>query len=976
MLPAPLTAFIGRERALVDVGTAVREHRLVTLVGTGGAGKTRLSIEIARRAVDAFDDGVVWIELAPLTDGALVAQTVAAALGLRHQPGRALADSVAEYLSTRSVLLVLDNCEHVIDAVVELLTVLLAEAPRVHILTTSRERLSLTGERSWPVGPLELPPKRSRDLNTLLNAEAVRLFIDRAAAVKPAFATDAAAVAAIVEICTRVDGIPLAIELAAARMNVLTPRQIADRLAGSMSLLTTGPRTLPRRQRTLRATIDWSYRLLEEQERLLFRRLSVFAGTFSLDAAEAVCGDATFPECDVLDTLAGLADKSLIAVRERAGEARYRMLETVDQFATELLDEEADAEATRRRHAEYYCGLIEAQAPLLYGATRARALQLLDAEHDNIRAALDWTREAPGCAALHQRMISLLWWYWLHRVFWDEAMQRFSAAVGMADAEIDPVVYAQTLYGGGVLAWVSGMFLQSRTWLERCVDLRRTQGDAGALGMALCSLAHSTFDLGDRAAALELARQGLPLVREGCSSWDLALVLTSAYGYVHHAGGFYDEAERAYLEADALWLEHGDEWGRSLALNSLAVVAWRRGDIARAESYARTSLELLRGVGDRWFASRTLLVLGYIAERQTQFEHAVRLLGASDALRSEVGARLMPFEVPEWNRTVDTLRAQLGEHAFGTAWDDGCALDFDAAIAFALGPVTASPSEPAPARSATAAEAAAEPADPEVRAQRAQQRVEPASIPREDDAALAIRAFGPLQVRRDGRLLTNEDWTYARPRELLFYLLSNREGRTRDQIGLDLWPEASPAQLRSSFHVTMHHLRRALGGAEWITFHENRYRFEAARTVAYDVDTFTAIAQDASRAAPGAERTALLERAVGLYRGEFLEGAGFGDWTHAPRERLRRAYADAALQLAATYREAGSLQRAEAVCRELLGRDNLDERAHRLLMQILADAGRPAEALRHLNVLTALLREELSIMPSPETLALADTLRN
>lgn len=292
-LPAPLTSFIGRERALSQVAAIVQSHRLLTLTGPGGSGKTRLAIEVARSVVESFDDGATWIELAAVSDAALVPQTIAAAFGLRQQQGRSAAEAVSEYLAGRSQIIVLDNCEHVIDEAAELVTSLLREAPRVHVLATSRERLGVAGERVWPVPPLGLPRRRTREIDALLASESVRLFLDRAAAVMPAFSIDADSVAAIADICVRVDGIPLAIELAAARMNVLAPRQIADRLADSMNLLTTGARSLPKRQRTLRAAIDWSYRLLSEPERTLFRRLAVFSGSFTLDAAEAVFGRAS-----------------------------------------------------------------------------------------------------------------------------------------------------------------------------------------------------------------------------------------------------------------------------------------------------------------------------------------------------------------------------------------------------------------------------------------------------------------------------------------------------------------------------------------------------------------------------------------------------------------------------------------------------------------------------------------------------------
>jgi predicted ATPase/DNA-binding SARP family transcriptional activator len=969
-LPAPLTSFIGREKVLGEVVAAARVSRLLTLIGPGGSGKTRLAIEAARALADAFEDGVVWVELAAVTDASLVPQTLATALGIRHQPGRPPGDAVAEYLTARRAFIVLDNCEHVIDAAAELVVTLLRDVPHVHVLATSRERLTVPGERTWPVPPLGLPSRRARNAGDVLGSESVRLFLDRASAVLPAFAIDTATADAIADICVRVDGIPLAIELAAARMNVLTPRQIADRLADAMGLLTTGGRMLPKRQRTLRAAIDWSYGLLTEQERTLFRRLSVFAGSFSLDAAEAVCSDALLPECDVLDLLASLVDKSLVTVTEHEGEGRYRMLDTVDQYATELLEAEGDA-TTLERHAAHYARIVDLYAPRLRSAARPRIMPVLDAEHDNIRAALDWTRVTPGMAALHHRTVSQLWWYWLHRVLWDEGLHRLGAAIALGEKDVDPAVFTETLYGAGVVAWVSGVFLQSRMWLERCVAMRRELGEPGPLGMALCALGQPTHDLGQRDEALALVREGLALARQGASRWDLAVILTTAYGYVHHATGAWDEAERAYLEADALWSDPPDDWGRSLTRNSTAVVSWRRGDIDRAQAFARDALGFLRVAGDRWFASRTLQVMGYMSAQRGAARLAARLMAASESMRAEVGARLMSFEVPEWNRVIEHLRTRLGEDQFTAAWTEGAALDFDRATDLALSECTTA-EVATPALDAPAAEPSVAPAARASATKRAPRPAWPAS-----ECDLVIRALGPLEVRREGRVLTNEDWTYAKPRELLFHLLMNDAGSTKEQIGLDLWPEASPARLRSSFHVTVHHLRRALGAPEWIAFHDGRYRFEAARSVAFDVEQFEqwideAAALRASESpADAARRVELLQSAIDLYRGDFLDDAGFGDWSLEPRDRLRRRFADAAVDLAACYHAQQRYDQAAATCRAILARDNLDERAHRLLMQVLADSGRPADALRHHGVLVTLFREELGIAPSAETAALA-----
>lgn len=950
-LPTPLTAFVGREKVLATVQEHVRSSRLVTLVGPGGCGKTRLCIEAARALEGQFDESVAWVELAALTDASLVAPTIALALGLRQQASQAPAEQLAAHLAGRRTLVVLDNCEHVIAEAAEVAGLLLAASPGVQVLATSRERLGVRGERSLQVPPLGLPSVAARDLDAVLGAEAVRLFLERATAVQPVFAVDEDAASAIAEICVRLDGIPLAIELAAARMNVLTPQQIAARLADSMALLTTGARTTPARQRTLRGAIDWSHQLLPEPERVLFRRLAVFGGTFSLDAAEAVCGDVVLPGHEVLDTLAGLADKSLVTVRERDGEARYRLLDAVRQYAAEQLDAAGETDALRQRHADFFAALVAHHAPQLRSPARPRAVALIDAELDNIRAALDWSRTTPGFALLHHRILASLWWYWLYRVLWDEGLQRFGLAIGAAMDGLPDDAVADTLYGAGMLAWLNGQHLQARVWLERCVALRRDNPSAaGNLGMALCSLAQATVDLGDVDSARALATEGLALARQHCAPWDVAASAT-ALGYVMQVTGDMDAAEEAYREADAIWSDPPDHWSRSLSRNSLAVLSWRRGRPDAAEAYARDSLAGVREIGDRWFAARTLLVLGFLALQRGDLRRAVAMMGASESMRREVGARLMPFEAPHWEQALNALRAALGP-AFDAAWHEATALVFAEAVEMALGDVAA------PAVTALPAAPVTPPAAP----------VAPAAS--QPPAAVVIQALGTLRVWRDGRLLTNEDWTYSKPRELLMYLLSHPDGKTRDQIGLDLWPEASPARLRSSFHVTMHHVRRVLGAAEWVAYEGGRYRFVAAEATAYDVTSFLATL-DRAAALDGEARLQVLEEAVAVWQGDYLDDAGFGSWSDAVRDDLRRRFIDACIAAGTLHLAAGRADTAADRARRVLATDNLDERAHRLLMESHAAAGRSGDALRHFNTLTILFREELGAPPSPETAEIA-----
>jgi predicted ATPase/DNA-binding SARP family transcriptional activator len=832
---------------------------------------------------------------------------------------------------------------------------MLAASPHLKVLATSRERLGIPGERNWPVPPLTIPSSRDRELDRILKSESARLFLDRASAVLPAFSLAPASLQAIAEICRRLDGIPLAIELAAARMNVLTPVQIAARLADSMSLLTTGGRTLPRRQQTLRAAIDWSYALLNDRERTLFRRLAVFGGLFTLDECEAICSCSVISGDAVLDLLASLSDKSLVAVREVNGEARYRLLDTVRQFAAEQLRDSGEELSLRRAHALHFHDLVRQTAPRLQSALRPQCIERIAAAHDNIRAALDWTRKAPGLEREHLEMAGGLWFYWVHRVYWDEALRRYATALELPPTPETAAARAQVLYGAGVIAWVAGRLTLSADYLWECVALRRELGDTGGTGMALCALAHSILDPADPSAALRLVNEGMLLVRRECSNWDLALVLTMSLGYVSHAAGRWDEAELAYEEAEALWSEPRDDWGRSFALNSLAAITWRRGQLDEADRIARESLALLPSVGDRWFASRTLLLMGYIALARGDNAHAATLLGAAEALRREVGARLMVFEQPEHERVLAVLQERLGPDAFEHAWSEGLRMHFAAACAWALGSEVV---PPRPAKLATLL------------------RPETAPAPM---AELTIRALGALEIRRGDRLLTAEEWTYAKPRELLFLLLESPDGCTKEQVGLALWPDASPAKLRSSFHVTLHHLRRVLGRAEWVSFEGGRYQFDRSLPLDYDATRFEALARPAIDAAASEadprRAIASLQDAVALYRGDFLEDAGFGDWHLEHRDALRRLYLEALFVLADAQFRVRDAEGAAATCRRLLGSDNLSERAHRQLIRALASLGRRDEAVRHYGIMQALLREELGITPDRETEALVARVR-
>jgi predicted ATPase len=411
-LPSELSSFVGREKELSEVKRLLADTRLLTLTGSGGCGKTRLALAAATDLLEEFEEGVWMVELAPLADPALVPQAVASTLGVREQPGRSPTETLSDYLSSKQVLLVLDNCEHLIEACAVLAEALLHSCPELRILATSREALGITGEVAWLVPSLSLPDLRHLpEIESLPRYESARLFVERTTAVKPTFALTERNATAVAQVCYRLDGIPLAIELAAARAKVLSVEQISERLDDCFRLLAAGSRTAMPRHRTLHATMDWSHDLLPDEEQTLFRRLSVFAGGFTLEAAESVCAGKDLQRDEVLELLSHLVDKSLVVAWERDGEVRYRLLEMVRQYGREKLDESGEEAEVRRRHAAFFLGLAERVEPELQGPGQVERLDELERENGNLRVVMSWAL-SKGEAGIAGRLGWVLWRYW------------------------------------------------------------------------------------------------------------------------------------------------------------------------------------------------------------------------------------------------------------------------------------------------------------------------------------------------------------------------------------------------------------------------------------------------------------------------------------------------------------------------------------------------------------------------------------
>jgi predicted ATPase/DNA-binding SARP family transcriptional activator len=411
-LPTPLTSFVGREQEIAHLKALLSNTRLLTVTGAGGSGKTRLAIQVAKELIQNFQEGVWWVDLAPLIDPSHVPQAMAQVLGVRESPYTTLSETLLNFLRPKELLLVLDNCEHLVTRCAELAAEILSNCPKVQIMATSREALRIDGETVWQVPTLSLPPLRLPPGDALTVYEAIRLFVERAVAVNGKFSLNAENAPAVAEICRRLDGIPLAIELAAARIKVLAPERIAARLDNRFDLLTVGSRVALPRHQTLRLTFDWSHELLTEAERVLFRRLSVFVGGFNLEAAEEVCADEKIEAPRVLELVSHLVDKSLITAEPQQGERRFRLLETGREYAREKLGESGEAGRLRKRHFNFFLRLAEEAEPKLTSAERLSWLERLESEHDNLRAALEWSQDQAGRREAMLRLAGSLYWFW------------------------------------------------------------------------------------------------------------------------------------------------------------------------------------------------------------------------------------------------------------------------------------------------------------------------------------------------------------------------------------------------------------------------------------------------------------------------------------------------------------------------------------------------------------------------------------
>jgi predicted ATPase/transcriptional regulator with XRE-family HTH domain len=691
-LPTPWTSFVGRDQELLEVQELLRGTPLLTLSGPGGCGKTRLAVQLGHVVRDDYPDGVWLADLAPLADPALVAYTVATVLDVVLGPAETILATLAAAVGSKRLLLILDNCEHLIQACAELAEQILHAAPKVRILATSREPLRADGETVYRVPSLATPPvEQNLTVDAASQYGAVRLFVDRARSVRPSFALSAANVAAVAQICVRLDGIPLALELAAARVGSLPVEQIAGRMSDRFRLLTAGRRTSLPRQQTLQATVDWSHDLLAEREQILFRRLAVFAGGWTLDAAEAVCSEriefggsgvsGPIPREAVLDLLLGLVDKSLVLVEEHDGEVRYRLLETLRQYAHERLLQSGQEDDLKEAHAAFFLTVAEQKAADDWGGQDQSYYDQLEVEHDNLRAALQWFADR-GDLGRGLQLSSTLVGFWFVRGHVAEGQRWLDCHLRRSEGA-SSVPRAMGLEMAGLLAYSRGDLDVAAAFARQSVAMFRELGDrrrgANCLNL-LGIIARNQCSYSEAVAALE---EGLQIHREYDDQFYIAQDLFQLGAVARQQS---ELARARSLLEDSLSIQRmiGPPRSVGIVLFHLGLVAANEGDDAGAQSLYEQSVALMRQVKDKFHQAFLLEAFANLSVGQGRLRRGAHLSGAADALRQQIGSTVPPWAQPGLDRTLRLAREGLGEDAFGQAWAEGKAMTLEQAISYAL----------------------------------------------------------------------------------------------------------------------------------------------------------------------------------------------------------------------------------------------------------------------------------------------------
>lgn len=735
-LPFQMTSFIGREQELAEIkrllgltsqpGSSKIGSRVLTLIGAGGTGKTRLSVQIATEVLEYYPEGVWQVELAPLSDPALITQLIATTLNLTEQPGKPLAATLLEYLKPRRLLLLLDNCEHLIEECARLADQVLRSCPQVQILATSRESLGISGEITFRVPSLSAPnPKRMPPVDKLGEYEAVKLFMDRALAANPNFNFTSQNAPALVQLCYQLDGIPLALELAAARIKMMTLEQIASRLNDRFKLLTGGVRTALPRQQTLRALISWSYDLLSEGEQVLWRRLAVFAGGWSMEAAEQVCAGGSLEDFEILDYLTQLVNKSLVVFEEEAG-GRYRFLESIRQYGREKLQEAGEIAEFQARHLTYFAAMGEQAVPhLMGGHEQVNWLKRLETEHDNLRTALEWAGQSgPQNIEIGLKLGTALWKFWETRGYLTEGRERLDKLLAQArEAELaGSSAFAWALNRASLLAWRQGDLAAAQPLGEEALGRMRTLDDRVGTGATLTNLANLLLDQGKTAEARHYLEESLEMLRQAGDRQRVAIALANlgvldlnqgdfaAYKLLEESLEIFRElknqtftalvqsnlgvaamlkgelqlARTQLLESLAISEELGNTHITGTTLNNLGLCEQQLGDFSKALTHHRKSLQIFGELGNQQEIAHCLVGFAGLALRQRQPDQAARLLGAVEAVLNNSGGTLIGYEKVEYEQALSGSRQSLSSGSFDTALVAGRGLSIEQASAEAL----------------------------------------------------------------------------------------------------------------------------------------------------------------------------------------------------------------------------------------------------------------------------------------------------
>jgi len=721
-LPQQVTSFIGREREVREVRDLVGSARLITLLGMGGLGKTRLSLRVAADVLARFPDGVWFLNLAPIRDPALVISEAAQVLGIREEPDRPLIQTLSAAIKARRLLLIFDNCEHVIKASADLANALLRAGRQVQILASSREALRVPGEHSYPVLPLPVPNQRD-GLEALSRSTAVRLFVERAQLHKPSFTLNEREAPAVAELVARLEGIPLALELAAARMRSLSVADINARLKDRYKILTGGGRVLLERQQTLRALVDWSYELLTVQEQTVLNRLSVFAGGFDLAAAEAVCGDEPLTPGDVLDQLSSLVEKSLVMTSELGDTTRYSMLETIRDYAREKLQGAGDAQASAARHCSHYFVIAKAIRDGLQGPEQAEWIRRGETELDNMRVAIALALNGGADAFVVVKFSIALMIFWMLRGYTSEGRSVVRAALSLPAIQESEVAQAHALYVEAALAGSESDHAEARDMLERCLVLRRNMGNRVEIAATLSTLSLARLQAGDPEQAAESEREALDIFRaegerlaeaiallhlgqiavyssdEGlavstlCESLRIARDLKNrevegeaelVLGECAFEFGRPDEARDRLDRSLAVCRDAGDRRGEAHALWWLGRVALEVGDLPSASQMLGAALRTFNdfAMHEEW--TDCLEDHAALAHANGQAVTAAQLAGATERTRQRLGLVPSPHRQRRWNTRYDLLRAAIPEDGFVKAWEAGQGADREAILRTAL----------------------------------------------------------------------------------------------------------------------------------------------------------------------------------------------------------------------------------------------------------------------------------------------------